>query len=458
MNTRERVEELERELQVEELTVSAFGGTFQVYPWLKGRIFHKMITGHETLQKRDLSLYLKQLGSLFYGLHNLFRRYDIWAFSSSMERRLVDGKYHDKLFDHIGNSCGKRILLIETRIFRFYPYRKIASRHAVSRSVFLLFEELYGRLFLRKVKVNDPVLLDKINLKVEGGVDHRLLIRKYLSQYRIMKLVLRLLPNPKLVFVSVGYTHFGYIRAFREKGIPVVEMQHGIISSNHHAYCYAKAFDALQFPNVILTNGEREKEVFGHDNAFPVERVIPVGSFIVDHYARRSFEHVREGIPRILFTLQDGQMGLKLLRFILDLKPQTRDKYELLVLPRRTTKEEYIQLLPEVEQLTFSGSDFYTTVIRCDLHCTVYSTTAVESLSLGVPNILVNIDGQSKEQLSMILGANPYTKTIANTNEFAQAAGELIGIPREVVAESNGYCIYPRYDENIRNVIKELIP
>ncbi|MEY4604213.1 MAG: hypothetical protein RIT43_1505, partial [Bacteroidota bacterium] len=212
MTTRERIIDLESRLAVEDLTVRKFGKQFQVYPWLKGRLFHKIITGKETNQARNVRLYFTQLGSLFYGLKNIFGRYDIWAFSNSLERRLIDGKYTDKLFDYIGNNSGKRMLLIETRIVHFYPLKNVASRHVVSRSLLLLFEELYAKLFLRKVHVNNPSLLNEILASVDGGVDHALLIRKYIAQYRVMSLVLKLFPNPRLVLLSVGYTHFGYIR------------------------------------------------------------------------------------------------------------------------------------------------------------------------------------------------------------------------------------------------------
>ena len=67
MSTKNRVTEVETSIDVRKIKVKRFGKTFEIYPWLKGRLFHKMITGHETFQKKDLSLYLKQILSLFYG-------------------------------------------------------------------------------------------------------------------------------------------------------------------------------------------------------------------------------------------------------------------------------------------------------------------------------------------------------------------------------------------------------
>jgi hypothetical protein len=456
MTTRERIIDLESRLAVEDLTVRKFGKQFQVYPWLKGRLFHKIITGKETNQARNVRLYFTQLGSLFYGLKNIFGRYDIWAFSNSLERRLIDGKYTDKLFDYIGNNSGKRMLLIETRIVHFYPLKNVASRHVVSRSLLMLFEELYAKLFLRKVHVNNPSLLNEILASVDGGVDHALLIRKYIAQYRVMSLVLKLFPNPRLVLLSVGYTHFGYIRAFKEKGIKVAEVQHGIISSNHHGYCYEKALDAIQFPDIVLTNGEREFDVFNEMNAFPTKNIRSVGSFIIEHYAR-SQSLKNSDMPRILFTLQDGTMGLKLLKFVLQLRDLAEGRFRILVQPRRTAKASYCVDLPECELLEFSQSDFYSTIKTCAVHSTVYSTTAIESLSLGVPNILINIEGQAEEQLSSVLGTNPFTKMVNTPEEFCEAFNMLIGAPSLDVMQSNTSCYTPGYKENISSFLKEML-
>jgi hypothetical protein len=454
MTTREKVDQLESELKVEDLKVNAFGKSFQLYPWLKGRLFHKMITGHETMQKRDLKLYLKQLGSVFYGLHNLFRKYDVWAFSSSVERRKVNEKYYDKLFDFIGNETGKKMLLIETRIFVYHRYRDIASKYAISRSFFMLFEELYGRLFVRNPNINDQDLLRNINSKVEGGVDHRTIIRKYLAQYRLMKFWLRILPNPKVVFVSVGYTCFGYIKAFKEKGIKVVEVQHGVITGNHHAYYYKKEFDQDQFPDFLLTNGKKELSVFDDSNKFPVKKVIPVGSFIIDHYSEKLSSRPERNKPMVLFALQDGVMGDKLIEFILELKNKGGEHLQILVQPRRNQKEFYLNRYPDLIDVDFSTEDFYTSVVKADLHCTVYSTTAIESLSLGVPNILVNIDNQSIEQLGTVLGSNPYTKVVENTEDFLNRFKSLIDSDPELIKKSNEENIMVNYKENITSFIK----
>lgn len=456
MTTHEKVRALEEKFDVGSLTVRKFGHVFQIYPWLKGRLFHKMITGKETMQPRSLGLYLKQIASIFYGLHNLFGRYAIWAFSNSTERRLIDGKYHDKLVDWIGNESGHKTLVIEQRLFNYIPYRKIASRNAMSRSFFLVFEEVYGRLFLRNVKVENEALMHEILEEVDGGVNYKQLLRKYLSQYRLMKFWLRVLPRPKVVFISVSYTNFGYIRAFKEVGIKVVEVQHGIISSNHHAYFYATEMNSNQFPEYVVTVGEKEVAVFSGDNAFPVNDVIPVGSWIIDHYRTQKRESQRD-LPKILFALQDGVMSAALIPFILELKTKVEGKYEIQIQPRRTSKEDYMVDFPEIASIPFSKRDFYSEVIHCDIHSTVYSTTAIEALSLGIPNILVNIDNQSKEQLDAFIGANEYTFVVETVDAFVEVLPKLLAANRKEIEKSNENNIKRGYKANVERLLSKLI-
>lgn len=457
MTTREKIEELENRLDVASLEVDALGRKFQIYPWLKGRLFYKMITGHEPNQKRGIKLYWQQITSLFYGCHNFFRRYDIWSFSTSLERREIDGKYFDKLFDYIGNDLGYKMLLIELRVYSYFPYRKIASKYAVSRSVFMLFEELYGRLFLRKTKINDGDLLKEILDLVPEGIEDKWIIRKYLSQYRMMKFWLKILPNPKVVLLSVSYTNFGYIRAFKEKGIKVIEIQHGVITKNHHGYFYAKGFDPIQFPDYLLTIGEKELQVFDQENHFPVKQVLPLGSYIIDRYNESYQPHDSKGKPTVLFTLQDGQMADRLIGFILELKAKHGDELDMIIQPRRKSKEFYLKSYPELVDIEFSKKHFYAAVLDADIHCTVYSTTAIEALSLGVPNILVNVDNQSVEQLGTVLQDNPYTTIVDTPEQFLEGVPSLLEAKRDLVQKSNEMNIKLNFRKNVKDFLEQVM-
>lgn len=456
MTTKEKVEKLELENAVEDLTIVYNSKTFQIYPWIKGRLFHKLITGNETLYSRGVKLYWQQFVSIFYGLNNIFGRYTIWVFTNSVERRLIDGKYFDKLFDYLGNNYPAKTLIIELRLYRYFKRREVASKNVMSKSFFMLFESIYAKLFLRKVKLEKEEILQKIFKETNAEMDYNWVIRKYLAQYRMMKFWLKILPNPKVVCLSVSYTSFGYIRAFKEAGIKVVEMQHGVMTKNHHAYFYKKELDAIQFPDLILTIGEKELAVFDEENKFPTKTIQPIGSMILDYYSSKVSLKANNP-PKVLFTLQDGIMSEKLLAFVEELKDQYNDELEIIIQPRRGVKADYIQQFPYLNSIEFSERDFYSTVIECDLHATVYSTTAIESLALGVPSILINIDNQAIEQLGETLGQNAYTKIVNSATEFVEAMKDLKHAEKHLVMDSNSINVKANYKQNINRVMDSLL-
>lgn len=453
MTHKDKVELVEELNDVQKLTVERFGKTFQVYPWLKGRLFHKIITGKESNETKNWKLLFRQIRSVSYGWWNYFRKYDIWAFSTSAERRLIEGKYQDKLFDHIGNSSGKKTLIIENRLFDYYPYRDIASRYAVSRSLWMILEELYGKMFLGFVKVNSEALLAEILKTTNEQINSSEIIRKYLSQYWLMKTWLKLFPNPKIVLVSVAYTSFGYIRAFKERGIKVVEFQHGLITKSHHAYFYTKPFDPVQFPDEIATVGVKEKMVFDKENQFPIKCVTPIGSYILDYYAEKTVE-INNLKKRILFTMQDSEIGEKLIQFIAELAKIIPENIELVIQPRRTDISEYYKVCPEIKKVRVSSQDFYTELLSCDIHSTVYSTTAIEALSLGKQNILINIDNLSVELLQAVIGENEYT-SIANTpSEFLELINVNSFVEKDLIIKSNNLNVQSGYKNNINKLLE----
>ena len=455
MTTKERVEMVEKLNDVQELKVEKFGKTFQVYPWLKGRLFHKIITGKESNETKTWKLLIRQIRSVFYGWWNYFRKYDIWAFSTSAERRLIEGEYHDKLFDYLGNNSGKKTLIIENRLFDYYPYRKIASNYAVSRSLWMILEELYGRIILRSVKVNSKALLNEILKTANAQIDFSDVIRKYLSQYWLMKTWLKIFPNPKLVLVSVAYTNFGYIRAFKERGVKVVEFQHGLITKNHHAYFYTKSFDAIQFPDEIATVGLKEKNVFDDENNFPVKSIMPIGSYILDYYVGKTVKNTSFQ-KRVLFAMQDGEIGEKLIQFIVEVIKILPKNIELIIQPRRTAISEYYKSHPEIKNVSVSSQDFYSELLTCDIHSTVYSTTAIEALSLGKQNILINIDNLSVEQLHAVIGENEYT-FIANTpSEFLELISVNSFVEKDLIITSNNLNVKSGYKNNINKLLEEI--
>lgn len=274
------------QLHVETITTKWFRQEFQIYPWIKSRIFHKVIMGDEVLQRKDASVFRTQFRSLFYGFFSFFRKYDAWAFTNSSERILLNGKQFDKLMDPITNACKMRMLVVELQLFKQFKRKEVASKYVVSRAWIVFFEELYTRIFLRKVKISGEATIREVEEILQDKVDVKQIVRKYLAQYRVMKGVLWLLPRPKVIFLTVSYANFGYIRAWKEAGIRVVEMQHGLIGNGHYGYIYHKPFNTNQFPDSVLVFGARDQELIQNHSVFQ-SKILPVGRYLLDYFKKR---------------------------------------------------------------------------------------------------------------------------------------------------------------------------
>jgi hypothetical protein len=58
---------VETKHNVQSITTSKFNKTFEIYPWIKAKVFHKMVLGKESLASKSTKSLLGQFKSLFYG-------------------------------------------------------------------------------------------------------------------------------------------------------------------------------------------------------------------------------------------------------------------------------------------------------------------------------------------------------------------------------------------------------
>lgn len=454
MEIHEKVQHIESTFNVENLLAKRGKSSFQIYPWLKVRLFHKHMMGTDVLVSKSKRELLSQISSIFYGFHHFFRRYDFWCFTNSSERTLIEDKYYDKLFDYFGNNYAKKALLIEFRLLKKYKRKDVSSKYVVSKSIFALIEEIYALLFIRNFKIENEELIDEINSFLGCSVNHTAIIKKNIAQYEMMKFWLKILPNPKLVFLTVSYSNFGYIRAFKERGIKVLEMQHGLIGNNHYAYYYLAKMDAIQFPSEIVVFGNNEHTFFKNKTNFPVNDCHPVGRYIIDYYFDKSKEV--ETFKSACVSLQDGDYGDELMQFLIDYNHQFNSKFTFIIQPRRTTESYYRSKFDLPANFIFANSNVYQTIADSDLHITIFSTTAIEALSIGKQNILVNLGGKANENLSEQLKTNPYTFFVDSTSEFHEALSSLKSTAKNKIADSNNNNITGNYKHNISALLDNL--
>ena len=447
MKINELITEIETTKAVESILVKHKNKSFQIYPWLKSKLLYKFIIGEESLAQKSGNVLFRQVLSLFYGCWNWFRKYDIWAFTNSVERVEIEGKYYDKLFDGFQSIPNTKTLIIELQLFSKFKRKHIASKYGVSKALFLLSEEIYGRLFLRKFKIENQELIAEIEALLKVKINTNGTIRKYLAQYYMMHFWLKILPNPKAVFLSVSYSHFGYILAFKEKGIRVIEMQHGVISKGHHAYFYAKKMEPNQFPNTVLVWGENERNFLTSETEFPCPQINPIGRSVIDLFAQKVKNST--SITSFTVSLQEGEFGDLMLDFLLKFNKENNSKYNFYLQRRRTSEADYLSKFDLPPNFKFFKGNIYENIVEMDAHITAYSTSGIEALAIGKPAIFLNFQNKAMDVFGVELEKHPYVFFVNNFDELENAFKNLKNYKSESVKNATSALIYPNYFENI---------
>lgn len=424
---------------------------------LRVRVYLKISLGEESTLKITNKTYIGLLSSIFYGFFNWFRKYDAWFFSSQINRVLIEDKYYDRIFDYPASQY-KKSLFIELTTSKHYKKSKINSKYIVSRSLLILIEKTIS-IFISTKKVNLDAfnkILEEFNIEVNPSYS----IKKMISQYLMMRFLLKI-KKPKIVYVSPSYTCFGYIKAFKEKKIKVVEIQHGVIVKEHFGYFIHAKFDRNYFVDNLLTFGEKEIEAFNSENKGIDEKSIyPVGNFYLDYINENYVKNLKIDVLlqpykfSFLVSLQELDVPLKIIPEIIHLAKKNQDSIFILK-PRKKPKSFYINAYKFPNNIVIiDDENIYQLIKSTDFHVTVYSTTAIEAPALGKRNILFNIENKSKIILGDSLQSSDTSIYVNNWIEFDTLLKDLIIHNEQDVKNAHKNVITPNYQQRINEILK----
>jgi len=237
-----------------------------------------------TIRKKSFFQKMMLLKNILYGWLNWFHRYDYIFISTSREaiKKIIKGKYYDRLIDPIINELKiNKCLYIERPYEKHYPINTIHMKNIVSYYPILLVSYILEKIFIRNLNLKGKEILDSIKKEYDIDVDDDKILKFYLAQYNVFKFIFKHM-RPKAVFIVCYYTNFGAIRAAKEMGIKVIEVQHGIIGKEHPAYNMDVEISKRLFPDYILTFGKQDVDNFIGSFFINPENVFPIGSYYID--------------------------------------------------------------------------------------------------------------------------------------------------------------------------------
>ena len=451
----EAFRKLELRLSVEEVRLKGK----QLWPYLRIYFSDWLLFGKDRRVSQNTNTVILALRSMGYGFFNFFRSYDYLIFSSSNNRKPVDGKQVAKA-DLLGDPITSRSLYIELPFPGHFKRSEIPTRHIVSRILLYALEKSLS-LFISVGSIANENLLEEFKKELDIDVDHRGLAKRFLAQHHIGCLLVSIY-QPKQVWVETAYTMMGYVLAFKEKGIPVVEFQHGTISKNHYAYYINKPYDPAPFPDHLLTFGRGERSVFEDGNYYISQDCVhPIGNFYLEHMAG-----VTAAIPGLQalkdkYSLLVGVTGQDplddLLAPFVKAAAEQDAKIGYVYMPRYRNAADYTSyLLPEnVHFLT--DYNFYQLVGHMDYHCTINSTTALEAPSFGVRNILLNIGNRSRNYFGDLLTDERTTVFVNTPEELVNTLGQGERLNKGQIRAHNEQIIEPGFRPNLEKAVNSIL-
>ena len=204
----------------------------------------------------------------------------------------------------------------------------------------------------------------------------------------------------RLVVVECGYDKHSLLEAARGMQVPVVELQHGVLSRHHFGYHFPRGDGRPPLaPDWFFAWGEYWRTAA--DLPLPAERVLAIGFPRFDRdraEARTSHDRLRapaRGSGTVLF-LSQAMLGDTLSRFAADLAEQgLRERIVFRLHPREEDgwQVRYPWLRKAGVRVCGSETPLYPQLAGAPVHVGTFSTALFEGLALGARLYLVPAPG-----------------------------------------------------------------
>lgn len=446
------IHEFESASEPENIKVRYKSFEFEVYPWLKPAIFSAIQQGKVTNSGNKSKRF--QLLQLFSGCKYLFKNPNTLILSNSLERRQLNDGVYDKLFHSIAQvDQYQDCITIEAKFpSNSFPRSKYADKRCASRSIFYLKEMLLAKI-LGKIEVVGTESLQKFLSEYKLNIDIESIIKRNIAQFIVFRRFLKRRKKIQRVFLSAAYTNFGVVNACKALDISVIEVQHGVINSEHYGYNYNYAPTKDQFPEFLLTTGKADETFILSNKISKYIKPVAIGSFILDHYRKLSTEMKEKN--SVAVSLQDCSTGEEAYHTFIELAIRLPDIH-FHFKRRRLSLDHYKQISKIPSNVTFEEErDVYALICACNLHMTAYSSCALEAPALGRRNILYDLNGKARQYYSQKLPEGPSTRYASNLEDLCTIIPEMIkaDIKEKDIRESNAANVLANYEQNLSDFV-----
>jgi hypothetical protein len=191
--------------------------------------------------------------------------------------------------------------------------------------------------------------------------------------------------KPSAVFVLCGYTRFVPLqRVLKRLGIPLIELQHGIIHTAHAGYSFDPAAPPDYTPDHMLVFGERFGQTLEACSPYWRGRWSVGGQPWLQERVQATAQSAQPDGPVVVFTQPLEPVRRQLQALLPELRRKLPRDIEIVLKPHPrepNADRDYKDALAEGVRLDSAGSDSYQLLARCRASVCVFSTLALEALA-----------------------------------------------------------------------------
>ena len=376
-----------------------------VWPLLRINIIDS-ISGNNTTMKSSGSSAIKQvLSTLFYyNPLSYFKKRSVWLFAGFERRKEVCGLKQLRVSGCVINAYPDTLVIEKPGKEQSSCSRnKIPEKDIVSESWLLLFVHAYAVLTKwMSIKLNNEEILQQALHDNKIDFDYSSAIRILLAQKHVFDFLLAVTYKPKKVLIECPYTIMGYVWSLHNKGIPVIELQHGVLNSKHYAY-NSQYTSSVLYPDEICVFGPDEYEYLKSIDSHYCKKIHKTGLYFMElakqSFVEDVFKDFRKEYSHIILVA--GQRGYE----------EAMAEY-VIIAAEKTPECLYVYVPRNYDAgLVFNsqniiyrpGVNIYEYMIWCDVHLTISSTTCLECQYYQKPTIFYNYSDMSVNYYGAVL-------------------------------------------------------
>jgi hypothetical protein len=324
-----------------------------------------------------------------FGLPRVLLEHDIWVLNQSAYRKPdASGELRCIFAEDLRAQLGERVVFLERINNDLVAPPRRDVLHIDALQVFAMLSAQAASLPLGKLGVVPAAQREAFALP-----------SSYLCQLALYGRTLQAaterligLRRPAAVFVLCGYQPFVPMqRAIKAAGIPLIELQHGLIHESHPGYALDGGADADHVPDHLVVFGRRFAEIAAQACPYWRGRTSVGGHPWLREKSVRT-RPLRERSDVILFGQLEQPVREALRALALELAPQLPSGMRIVIKPhpRESDADQYWGAITSDRiALAPFRADSYALLRDCRAAVSVYSTIALEAPAFGCPSIVL---------------------------------------------------------------------